>query len=226
MYRWWRSNRSRCRAELVSSIQLNNNPVNQTVDFYFDFSSPYGYFSSEKVEEMAGRSGATIVWRPYLMGVAFRLTQRKPLFQIPMVKDYSARDLDRVARFDGTPFNVPSPFPVATVVACRAYYWLSNQDPLTAKEFAKKLFRAYFINNKPISEIDVVVEIASQVDVDAEELNKALLDPDVKRLARTATDDAINKGVFGSPFFIVDGEPFWGHDRLPHVEAWVTSGGW
>ncbi len=160
------------------------------------------------------------------MGVAFRLTQRKPLFQVPMVKEYSARDLERVARYDGTEFKIPSPFPIATVVACRAYYWLSQQDMLNAKKFATKLFRAYFIDNRTISEAAVVIEVAGQVGVDVKRLTEALTKPDVKKLARTATNNAIDKGVFGSPFFIVDGEPFWGHDRLPHVEAWVTSGGW
>ncbi len=160
------------------------------------------------------------------MGVAFKITQRKPLFKIPMVKDYSSRDLDRTARFEDIPFNVPSPFPIATVVACRAYYWLAEQDSSVAKQFAQQLFRSYFIENKTISKTDVVIEIASQVSVDTAKLTAALKDPDIKASVRTATEESIKKGVFGSPFFLVDGEPFWGHDRLPHVEAWVKSGGW
>ena len=200
--------------------------MKNSIDFYFDFSSPYGYFSSEKIDELAKRCGSEVVWRPYLMGAVMKITERKPLVQIPMVNEYSGRDLHRLARFHGIEFNIPSNFPVATVAACRAYYWLNQNDTAKAKQLAQALFRAYFIEDKLISKSDVVIDIATKIDIDSTSLSSALNDLDVKNLVREATDDAIAQKVFGSPFFVVDGEPFWGHDRLDQLEAWVKTGGW
>ena len=196
------------------------------IDFYFDFSSPYGYFSSEKISEVASNCGRTVHWRPYLMGAVMKITERKPLVQIPMLNDYSGRDLKRIARYENIPFRLPSKFPVATVAACRAYYWLVDQDSQKAIELAQSLFRAYFVNDELISDPEVVIEKASAIGIHSDELAAALQDDSVKLKVREATDEAIARRIFGSPFFVVDEEPFWGHDRLQHVEAWANSGGW
>ncbi len=197
-----------------------------SIDFYFDFSSPYGYFSSEKIEEIADKYNRTVNWKPYLMGAVMKITERKPLVQIPMVNEYSARDLLRTARYEDIPFSIPSKFPVATVAACRAYYWVAQQDQEKAKELCHALFRAYFEKDQLISDSKVVQQIAVGVGVDSMQLSQALQDDQVKLLVRKATDEAISKNVFGSPFFVTDSEPFWGHDRLGQLEAWLKTGGW
>ncbi len=200
--------------------------MTKTVDFYFDFSSPYGYLSSEKIEDLADRCGCKIVWRPYLMGAVMKITERKPLVHIPMLRDYSKNDLHRYARFEGIEFNQPSTFPIATVAACRAYYWLERNDREKAKELAHALFRAYFVRDEMISQPDVVISIASGLRIDSDELGAALEDLSVKQAVRDATDGAVEREIFGSPFFIVDDEQFWGHDRMGLLEAWIKTGGW
>ena len=77
-----------------------------------------------------------------------------------------------------------------------------------------------------ISEVDVVVELASDAGAGGDETRAALGDQAVKDRLRRATDLAVERGVFGSPFFIVDGEPFWGNDRLDELDEWLESGGW
>lgn len=200
--------------------------MTQKIDYYFDFSSPYGYFSSEKIEALAERCECKVVWRPYLMGIVMKITGRQPLVNIPMVNDYSARDLQRTARFHEIEFNQPSVFPVATVAACRLFYWLNERNEALAKNFAQQIFRAYFVRDELISKPQKVIEIASTVGVDPKEANIALADHRIKGLLREKTDGAISRNVFGSPFFIVDNEPFWGHDRLDQLEKWILKGGW
>ncbi len=201
--------------------------MNKTVDFYFDFSSPYGYFSSEVMDEFSQRCGCEIIWRPYVMGAVMKLTGRKPLVQIPMVNEYSARDLDRVARYHQIEFSVPSVFPISSVAPSRAFYWIRDEyGSEKAKQFAQAIFRAYFANNLNTSKPSAVVEVATDLDFDSDAVIDALENPDIKLKVREETDRAIERGVFGSPFFIVDDEPFWGHDRLNHVESWLESGGW
>ncbi|MDE0310205.1 MAG: 2-hydroxychromene-2-carboxylate isomerase [Acidiferrobacterales bacterium] len=200
--------------------------MKKIVDFYFDFSSPYGYLSSEKVDDLAARCDCEVVWRPYLMGAVMKITERKPLVQIPMLRNYSENDLERFARFEGIELNQPSTFPIATVAACRAYYWLQRSDKAKAKDLAQAIFRAYFIRDELISQPDVVVSIAEGLGVNSDELGAALEDLSVKQLVRDATDNAVRQEIFGSPFFVVDNEQFWGHDRMGLLEAWIKTGGW
>lgn len=201
--------------------------MNKTIDFYFDFSSPYGYFSSEVMDEFSQRCSCEIIWRPYVMGAVMKVTGRKPLVQIPMVNQYSARDLDRVARYHQIEYSVPSVFPISSVASSRVFYWIRDEyGSEKAKMFAQAIFRAYFVKNLNISKPPTVVEVATDLDFDADAVNDALENPSIKLKVREETDRAIERGVFGSPFFIVDDEPFWGHDRLNHVEAWLESGGW
>ena len=196
------------------------------IDFYFEFSSPYGYIASEVAEAAEKRMGRPMVWRPMLLGPVMKLTGSPPLVDVPMKGEYSKRDFTRTARLHGVPFRYPEKFPIGTVGAVRAFYWVHDQDPAKARALAKALYRAYFAENRDISAPQAVVEIARTVGVDGDALSRALEDPAIKDRAKREVDAAIAAGVFGSPFFIVDGEPFWGVDRVPMLEEWVKRGGW
>ncbi len=163
------------------------------IDFYFDFSSPYGYFAGAKIDALAKRYGRTVLWRPFLLGVVFKTTGNAPLTDQPLKGKYARRDFLRCAAYYGVPFKMPSTFPIATLAPARAVYWAQAIDRPKASLLAKALFHAYFAEDERL---------------------------------RQETQAAIDRGVFGSPFIIVDGEPFWGVDRLEQVERWLKTGGW
>ena len=196
------------------------------VDFYFEFSSPYGYIASRLVEDVEQRIGRPMTWRPFLLGPVFKLTGSAPLVDIPLKGDYSKRDFARSARMHGVPFSYPQKFPIGTAAAMRAFYWVHDRDPAKARALAKALYGAYFSEGRDIGSPATVIEVASSLGVDAGELGKALENPVLKDRAKREVDAAIAAGVFGSPFFVADGEPFWGVDRLPMLERWITKGGW
>jgi 2-hydroxychromene-2-carboxylate isomerase len=196
------------------------------IDFYFEFSSPYGYIANEVVEEVEQRVGRPMRWRPILLGPVFKITGQPPLVEIPMKGDYAKRDFPRSARLHKVSYNHPAKFPIGTVAACRAFYWVEDRDPMLARRFAKAAYRAYFVDGTDIGPAAAVVEIARSVGVDGALLSAALEDPVLKERVKKEVDAAIAAGVFGSPFFIVDGEPFWGLDRLPMMEDWIRTGGW
>lgn len=200
--------------------------MSSAIDFYFDFSSPYGYLAAEQIEALAARHGREVAWRPILLGAVFPQTGSQPLLNIPLKGDYARRDMERSARLLGIPFRIPPNFPFMSVAACRAYYWLQDRDPAQAVALAKALYRAAFAEGTPIDAADSVVKVAEAVGVDGESLAAALTDPAVKQRLRDEVDAAIAKGVFGSPLIVVDGEPFWGHDRLGQVDQWLQKGGW
>ncbi|HZN26225.1 MAG TPA: 2-hydroxychromene-2-carboxylate isomerase [Burkholderiales bacterium] len=200
--------------------------MGRALDFYFDFSSPYGYFAAARIDELAARHDRTVNWRPILLGAVFKTTGQRPLTAIPLKGPYAKRDLHRSARLYGIPFAVPSKFPIAATGACRAFYFLSDSDPARARKLAFELYKAYFTADRDITSADVIVDIATSLGVDKEGLTAALNDPALKERLRSEVDTAIGRGVFGSPYIIVDGEPFWGADRLDHIDRWLTTAGW
>ena len=198
----------------------------EPIDFYFEFSSPYGYIAAQVAEDFEKRVGRPMKWRPILLGPIFKVTGQAPLTEIPLKGAYAKRDFMRTARMHNVPYKQPSKFPIGTVAAARAFYWLDDQDPQKARQLAKALYTAYFVNDVDIGPAATVIEIAKSIGVDGAALATALEDPAVKERVKKEVDAAIAAEVFGSPFFIADGEPFWGVDRLPMLESWARRGGW
>ncbi|MGE5475815.1 MAG: 2-hydroxychromene-2-carboxylate isomerase [Bacteroidales bacterium] len=196
------------------------------IDFHFDFSSPYAYFASTQVDALAARHGRQCRWRPMLLAPAFQASGNVRLIDQPMKGVYSRHDWDRVARLHGIPYGLPDPFPVATVAAARAFWWLDATRPELAKPFGHAIFAAYFADGRNISEREVVAEVGASLGIAPADLLAAIELPEIKARLRQETEGAIADGVFGAPFLVVDGEPFWGFDRLPMVEEWLRRGGW
>ncbi len=196
------------------------------IDFYFDFSSPYGYIAAKLVDGIAAKHGREVTWRPMLLGPVFKVVGTQPLVNQPLKGEYSKHDFPRMARFHGLPFTLPEKFPVGALAAGRAFYWLHDRDPKLAKKYAHAVYDAFFAQGRDISDPAVALAIAKESGADTAALEPALADPAVKERLKTEVDAAIAKGVFGSPYFVVDGEPFWGVDRLPMLDAWLARGGW
>ena len=197
-----------------------------SLDFYFDFSSPYGYLASAKIDDLAAKYGRSVTWRPILLGAVFKITGGQPLPTIPLKGSYALHDMMRMARMLQVAFKMPPKFPISATAPSRAFYWLHDRDPARAKALARALYHGYFAEGRDISNPEVTGNIAGKLDIDKEELLRALNEPAVKERLRTEVDAAIERGVFGSPYIVIDGEPFWGADRLDQMEKWLESGGW
>jgi 2-hydroxychromene-2-carboxylate isomerase len=195
------------------------------IRFYFDFSSPYGYIASTRIDDLAAKHGREALWRPFLLGAAFKITGGSAPVAFPMKGDYFVRDFARSARFHGVPYRFPSKFPISSVAPTRAFYWLDAKDPARAKDLARALYRAYFIEDVDVSDPENMIRVAAANGLAADEVRAAINDPAVKDLTKTRVEQAIAAGAFGSPYIVVDGEPFWGADRLDQVERWLATGG-
>ena len=200
--------------------------MSDPIDFWFDFSSPYGYLLSERIDEVAARFGRKVRWHPILLGIVFKATGSAPLtLQNPAKAAYSLLDFARSARFMGVPYRHPTRFPLATQNAARAYYWLHGEDCALARRFAHATFRALYVDDRDIAAPDVVLEIAANLGVDRSRLETALQRQEIKDRLKDEVDNALAIGVFGSPHVMIDGEPFFGADRLPQIEKWLETGG-
>ena len=196
------------------------------IEFYFDFSSPYGYLGAQRIETVAAEFGRTVLWRPILLGVIFKTTGQSPLVSQTLRGPYSARDMARSARKLGVKFALPEGFPFSSVYPCRIFYWLDSRSPEDAKAYARAVYYAAFADGKPPAEPEAAADVAAGLGHDRAAVLAGMQDPAIKERLRDATQQAMHKGVFGSPFFIVDGEPFWGNDRLGEVREWLQTGGW
>ena len=195
------------------------------IDFYFDFSSPYGFLASHKIDALAAKHGREARWRPYLLGAVMKVTGQQPLPSIPLKGDYAKRDFLRSARFHGVPYRHPTHFPIASVSPTRAFYWLNAKDPRRAKELARALYAAYFLEDIDTSQAENTIAVAAKLGLPADEVRAGINDPAVKDLTKSEVDKAIALGAFGSPYVVVDGEPFWGIDRFDQIDRWLANGG-
>ena len=194
------------------------------IDFYFDFSSPYGYLASEQIDALGAKHGRAVMWHSIVLDAQFQPQGGMKIPAALMRTEYVRRDVERSAAYFGIPFKEPVPYPVHTEHAARAFQWLSDRNPDEARAFAHAVFRAYFVDGRNIAETAVLLEIAEALKLDREDVSAAFSDAATKARLKAEIDLAEARGVFGSPFFIVEGEGFWGNDRLPQLERWLARG--
>lgn len=194
------------------------------IEFHFDFSSPYSYIASEHIEALAAKYGRAVDFKPVLLGAVFKATGGAPLTELHQSKaGYAVRDFARSARHAGVRYRQPSRFPIGSVAAKRAVLWLQQHHPELATPFIHAVYRAYFVDDRDISDVAVVADVAREVGIDVDQLAAGTQQPDIKERLKTQVDQAIATGIFGAPTIIVDGELFWGHDRLPQIERWLQQ---
>ena len=197
-----------------------------SIDFYFDFSSPYGYLAALKVAEIEAGTGLRVDWHPILLGVIFKITGQSPLMTQPVRGAYFIRDMERCARRQGVPMLWPDPCPFPSQTVCRAFYCLKDQDPDQAVAFARSVYTSAFGEGRNVLDRDVLARLLTTVGAEADSIMAAITTDEVKEKLKAATQAAVDRGVFGSPSFMVGPELFWGHDRIDHLIDWCRSGGW
>ena len=192
------------------------------VEFWFDYTSPYSYFAAWKIEGIAMQYGRTVAFKPFLLGAVFPLSGSAPLVQQYEPKArYSKHDFERSARFSGLPYRYPDNFPMLTQNIARATIYLTEHAPGKVPAFAKGAMRAYFTESAPINDPAWIGAFAAELGADGAATAAACADPAYKDKLKSQTEAAIAQGTFGSPWIVVDGEHFWGHDRLAQVEWWL-----
>lgn len=197
------------------------------VEFWFDFVSPYAYFGSTQIERVVARHGRAVDWRPVLIGITvLKVMGMRPLLEYPMKGDYLRRDGVRVAELLGVPFRHHGLERVNSVAASRAFLWLKREDPERAVPFARRMFDRLWVRGADITPVQASAEEAAALGADAAALRAALEQPEAKQALKDEVDAALARGVFGVPFFIADGEAFWGSDRLPMLEHWLEHRRW
>ncbi len=197
----------------------------EPITFYLEFSSPYAYLAAQLIEPVAERHGREVIWRPISLGHVWQAIGYSA-DMVPATKMAHTRiDAARCARLEGVPFTSPTPFPVDARLARRAFYRLDAKDPALAKRFALAVFDQYWGEGRDIREVADLAGLAAGLRIDPAELEAALTDDGAKRRMIQATEAAIESGCYGAPWFTLDGETFWGHDRIPYIDRWLRQAG-
>jgi len=196
------------------------------IEFWFDFASAYAYFAALEIEALAERHGRSVLWRPFTLGAAFKLTGAQGLSGTPLKGEYARHDWQRLARFRGVGFKLPKRHPKVGLPAIRAFYHIERTDPHGAARLAKHVVIGYFRDELDTDDPNAIARQASLLGLDHDMMLAGMTDPEVKAIARRHSETAVARGVFGSPWIFVDGEPFWGSDRLDMVERWLAHGPW
>ena len=184
------------------------------IDYFFSVLSPYAYLASLRIDEMAARHDRDVAWRPIMLGAVFKVVGTGPIVNYPLKGPL------------GIEICLPEGFPHATLAAARGFYWLTDADPGKAKPFARAFFATYFQEGRNATPAEDTAKVAASVGVDEAAFLDAVQDVAIKDRLKAETSAAMDRGVFGAPFMFVDGEPFWGSDRLDQVERWIETGGW
>lgn len=198
--------------------------MSHPIDFYFDFGSPYSYIAANRLESFESRNGKPVTWRPILAGAIFKLLNNPP---VPDIRHrYMVLDAKRTASFYKMPLNWPSRFPINPLAACRAFYWLYEDNPAQAIQLSLALLKAYWVMDHDISDADYILDLADRYGIERDYLLEGMNDQGVKDKLRQTTEVAYQRGVFGVPFVFVGDEPFWGQDRIDQIERWAQISGW
>jgi 2-hydroxychromene-2-carboxylate isomerase len=197
------------------------------IDVYFDFVSPYGWIAAEKVGAVAARFARPLRWHPILLKVTVLDTMGlPPPLETPLKGPYLHHDIARSLRYHGLRLAESARFGFSSLAAARAALWARRAAPDHLHALILALYRAHWSDGRDIARGDTVLDIVADVGLPRTDAAAALQSDAVKQALADENTAAIGAGVFGSPTFVVDGEPFWGADRLPMVEAWIARGGW
>jgi 2-hydroxychromene-2-carboxylate isomerase len=197
-------------------------PTAPPLDFWLEYASTYSYPAAERIGALARAAGATVRWRPFLLGPIFQAQgwTTSPFNIYPQKGRYMWRDLARTCESLGLPFRRPEPFPQNSVLAARVA--LIGFADGWGEAFSRAVYRAEFAEGRNIGDAAVMADLLGALGLDAASTIERAQAPDNKMRLRSETEQAGKHGIFGAPSFVAaDGELFWGNDRLEAALDWA-----
>jgi 2-hydroxychromene-2-carboxylate isomerase len=194
-----------------------------TIDFWFSTGSTYTYLTVSRLEQVTAREGVAFIWRPFSVRAIMREQNNSPFAGKPVKMGYMWRDIERRAALYDLPIKVPAPYPLKE-------FDLANKVALVGlaegwgKPYIVASYRRWFVEGQePGKEPNLSASLAEAGQDPAGVVAKAQ-SPESQLAYEKATQQARDLGIFGSPTFAVDGELFWGDDRLEDALAWARHG--
>ncbi len=190
----------------------------KAVEFFFDFGSPTAYLAWTQLPAICAAAGATLVYKPMLLGGVFQATGNASPVTVPAKGRYMLTDLARHAHRYGVPLRFNPHFPVNTLTLMRGAIGLQMREPARFDEYAAAMFRAMWVDARNMGDAAVFAEVLTQAGFDAGAVAALAGDPAVKDALKANTEEAVRRGAFGAPTMFVGEQMFFGQDRLDFVK--------
>ena len=193
-----------------------------TIEFFFDYSSPWTWFAFERIESLAADNGAELSWKPFLVGGVFNKVNptvyRRRENPVPPKDAYYRKDMADWARHLGLKMVRPSVSPVVSVKSLRGAFFAIDEGRIS--DYSRAVFQAYWQDDRDISDSAVLGDVATAAGLDSEVFLTRIGEDDIKQRLFATTDEIIERGGFGSPTFFIDGDDmYFGNDRMELMRA-------
>lgn len=193
--------------------------MSSPIIFYFDFVSTFSYIAVHKIDSLAARYGREVDWNAISLGHLFKAQNIVPPPSIPPKLKYNTIDLVRSCAIAGLPWQLPKVFPFDVKLARYAFWTLKKKDPALAKDFTRAVMTRAFGEGGSIATAAEIADACKDLPGLTEAvIAEAAAEGDAKRALVSALERAIADDMIGAPFMVLDGEPFWGADRLDQLE--------
>ena len=196
--------------------------MTKTEELYIDVGSPTAYLAHKRLQQLQTQYGCEILYRPILLGGLFKATGNNSPIAVPAKGRYMmAQDLPRYAALYHIPLNNSSHLPLNNLKLMRGAVAAINSDSFAG--YIDAVFNAIWVDGKNMGDIDVVTEVLSSAQLNVNVILASTQDPDVKAALIQNTEVAVQRGLFGAPTMFVEGEMFFGQDRLQFVELAIQE---
>jgi len=193
----------------------------RTFDFYFDYGSPTAYLAWTQVPGLVRRTGATVNYRPFLLGGAFQATGNRSPIEIPAKGAYMNKDMEWFAGRYKVPFRRNPNFPVNTLALMRGAMYAQKENFLVP--YSNAMYKAMWVDGVNMNDPKEIGNVLAGAGMDVQKIVAATQDPAIKDALKSATEEAVKRGVFGAPTFFVGAHMHFGQDRLPYVEELLNA---
>jgi 2-hydroxychromene-2-carboxylate isomerase len=195
----------------------------KTVEFFFDFGSPASYLAWTQLPAICRAAGATLVYRPMLLGGVFQATGNASPVTVPAKGKYMLTDLARFAKRYGVPMRFNPHFPINTLALMRGATGLQMREPAQFDAYVTAMFRAMWVDGQNMGDPVVVAEVLTHAGLDPQAVLALTADPAMKDALKASTEEAVRRGAFGAPTMFVGAHMFFGQDRLDFVREALAA---
>jgi len=208
---------------LIQKLQLLAKNIMKEIEFWFSIGSTYTYLSVTRLEELENNHAVKFSWQPFSVRKIMQKMDNIPFPPSKQVKlDYMWRDIERRAEMYGFEAKVPAPYPLKE-------FDLANRIAIVGMEegwcpqYTRETYHRWFVSAHEAGLEPNISETLKEIGQETTRIIKIANSDKIKKKYSEQTNNAASKGIFGSPSFIVDGEVFWGDDRLEHAISWSNK---
>ena len=188
--------------------------MTKSIEFYFDFVSPYTYLAHKRIIEIEKTKKIKFIYKPILLGGLHNLRKITPAAFIEAKKKFTINDCQMVAKKLNIKFKFNQNFPINSLNLMRGVLIIEKSK---IKKYIRNFFDAYWAFNLNLSNKEIIKKILQQLEIDYENFFKKVNEQKTKDLLKRLTQKAFDKEIFGAPTFVINNKLFWGQDRLDYA---------